>query len=282
MTCETEDTLEFSPFNDTDMPRVRQMILSNEVAEQGMDTRVIDAYRQGVSVITQRHRFAGMQPKIGTDSSCHYVKITTYGQSRDFTQYQNSPIFIDQDKFDTLSFMDNPEVYYPIILNDGPQQQEEAQIEPLTIPFKKEEYFEKYKVHDFHGNLEDGNESHLLGRGNNRIQQFVPYKTSIEINPFIDEGSQEIGGIVYDGYASFSEVKLEPFNDTVVEEIVKQVESDNTEFLLALQALDYDLSEDLRETFDRKSATAGTSVYGPNQARYGTDSIAFGGLMRGS
>lgn len=282
MTCKNEDGLEFSPFNDTDQPRIQQMILSNEVAEQGMDTRVIDAYRQGVSIRTPRHRFAGMQPKIGTDSSCHYTKIVTYGQARDFTQYNNSSIFTDKDKFETLAYLDNPEVFYPILLNGGPQNTEESQIEPLTIPFKKNEYFENYKPHAFRGSLEDGNASPILGAGNNRIQQFVPYQTDATSDLFVDEGSEEIGGIIYDGYASFAEVALKPFDDTVDEEIVKQVFSQDTAFLNALKALDYDLSEDIRESFDRKSAAAGSSVYGPNQARYGTDSIAYVGLLRGS
>lgn len=291
--CENEDNQSSTPFNDTDQPRVQQSVIGFDLAEQGMDTRAIDPYRQGVSIRTNKHRFAGMQPKIGTDSPCHFAKVVTYGQTTSFSQMFSDVKFTDKNGvFDTVGYMRNPGSYEPILFNDGLQENFEAQMEPLTIPYKMSNIadFGPYIQRSFHGNLEDGNESVILGRGNSKIEQFVYYKNSSTKDPFLDEGEVNIGQgssqetIHIDGFLSFEQRLIVPFNDTEDEEIIKQLTniSASPDMLQALQRLDYDLSEDIRGTFVRKSATAGYSSYGPQAARYGTDSIAYSNLVRGS
>lgn len=289
--CENEDNLSSTPFNDTDEPRVQQHIIGFDLAEQGMDTRAIDPYRQGVEIRTAKHRFAGMQPKIGTDSPCHYAKVVTYGQTLSFTQFQNDVKFTDKiGVFDTVGYMNNPIAYEPIIFNDGPQENIEAQMEPLTIPYRMSNMSDSgpYIQRAFHGNIEDGNESVHLGKGNHRIEQFISYKDSAVKDFFLDEGELNIGlgnsidSIHVDGFVSFAERVVLPYNDLEDEEIVKQIQTTDSDMISALKALDYDLSEDIRGSFVRKSATAGISCYGPQAARYGTDSIAFANLVRGS
>ena len=54
------------------------------------------------------------------------------------------------------------------------------------------------------------------------------------------------------------------------------------DFIAKLKLLHIELDDDIRETYTQKSATAGYSVYGPQQSLYGTDSIAFTGWLRGS
>ena len=79
----------------------------------------------------------------------------------------------------------------------------------------------------------------------------------------------------------------DPFDDTENEEIVKQLNVNantisNQTFLSRLELLDINLDEDIRQTYTQKSATAGYTVYGPKQGRYGTDSVTYAGWSRGS
>jgi len=160
----------------------------------------------------------------------------------------------------------------------------------LTIPSKMSNMSDSgpYVQRAFHGNIEDGNESVHLGKGNHRIEQFISYKDSRIKDFFLDEGELNIGSgspsesIHVDGFVCFSEKIIVPFNDLEDEEIVKQIQTTNAEMIAVLKSLDYDLSEDIRGSFTRKSATAGISSYGPQAARYGTDSIAYANLVRGS
>lgn len=205
--CENEDNLSSTPFNDTDEPRVQQSIIGFDLAEQGMDTRAIDPYRQGVSIRTAKHRFAGMQPKIGTDSPCHYAKVVTYGQTVSFTQFQDDVKFTDKiGVFDTVGYMNNPIAYEPIIFNDGLQENIEAQMEPLTIPSKMSNMSDSgpYIQRSVHGTLEDGNKSVHLERGNSRIQQFIDYQVSTSREPFLDEGDQYFGSRFMANVADFT------------------------------------------------------------------------------
>ena len=50
--------------------------------------------------------------------------------------------------------------------------------------------------------------------------------------------------------------------------------------VLSSQYSNLDLDEDMFQTFEKRSATAGFQFETYNNAKYGTDSIAFGGLRR--
>jgi len=283
MICEAEDTQDSTPFNDTNQPSEQQSVAKFTLAKQGIDTNPVDPYRQGVSIKTSKHKYIGMQPKIGTNSECHYVDVITFGQQNDFTRDTRSSLFVDKIDFDTVGFMNSPDAYYPILLNEGPQQGKIASLQPLTIPYKSDGTFtSQYEARGFHGNLEDGNPSVILGEGNSRTRQFLDYEPSPVPDFFLDEGSEDIGGILVEGFVPIIKTSLSAYNDTLDEEIVKQVRTTNEEMLAALKLLDYDLSEDIRGSFTQKSAPAGSDVYGPGQSRYGTDSIAYSGTYRGS
>ena len=92
--------------------------------------------------------------------------------------------------------------------------------------------------------------------------------------------------IVVEGYVDFTSTIIEPFNDLDDEKVVDQLgladTSQNALFISVLKKLDINLDEDVRQTYTQKSATAGYTIYGPNQARYGTDSVAYVGWSRGS
>lgn len=284
----TDDHNVYTPFNDTDQPRVERLVLEAEVTEDGMDTSAFDAFRQGVSMRTPHHRFGSTQPKLWSGNPCHNTSVLTYGQTKDFITYTGNRVFEETQKFDPVEFLEDQ--YYPLPLqfNEGLQQSEEARIEPLTLPsVGLNSTTSRWNVHGVHGSLEDGNSDNLPWGGNTRIEQFIPYDFPTEIDPFLEEGEYYFATaemmVRVDGYVWEGQRKMEAFNDTEDESIVReQIPSISSEMLDAVLDLDYDLSEDIRGQFGRRSATAGTYSYGPYASRYGTDSIAFNNLIRGA
>lgn len=287
MSTNTNNDLEFTPFNDTDQPRVEQLVLAHRNTKDGLDTSLIDPYRQGVSVRTNRHRYLGMQPKIGSGNPQHFTNTVTIGQPRDFTQFENDRKFSETPAFNPVQYITDPDSYpYPLQFNDGLQQSETATMEPLTLPSFKpgSAPTSAYQTYGFHGSLEDGNESVHLGKGNSRIEQFVDYDLSPRVSvPFLDEGEEYFASVRIEGFVCESIAQIEPYSDIEDEEIIRQLSTNDTDFLEAVRSLDFDLSEDIRGTFRKKSASAGISyVYGQKAGQYGTDSVAFANLVRGT
>jgi hypothetical protein len=293
--------LEFFPFDDSDPleTKIQAITLSSTPTSGGMDTSATDGLRQGVEILNGRHLFKSNQPKIWAGNFEHATRITTFGQFRSWTEYQNSITWNDNIiEFDPVFFIaiggkDN--YPYPLYFNNGPQQGEEAAIEPLTIPFRLDQFKIEgaYPIHRPKGNIEDGNTDFALPYANSRTFQFIPYNPAITQNPFLDAGQQYIGlgpivdDIIIEGYVDYVRRVIEPFDDTEDEEIVKQLEIDTStvdgqDFIAQLKLLSIELDEDIRGDYTQKSAAAGYDVYGPEQARYGTDSVAYVGWMRGS
>lgn len=293
--------LEYHPFNDTtDKGRFIATALYNQTGN-GINTSGIDDLRQGVEIRTLKHVFGSNQPKIWSGNIHHYTRVTTYGQFRSWTEYQNSITYDDLViPFSATLYIESQKnginTYpYPIYFNNGPQQSEEAAVEPLTHPFRLENsYIEgAYPARRPKGNIEDGNPTQAIPQSNNRILQFIEYAAPLTPDPFLDAGQQYIGDgpveddIIIDGYVLFTQRLGDPFNDTEDEEIVKQLAVDSATsgslaYLGALKQLNIELDDDIRETYTQKSAPAGYTVYGPDQSRYGTDSVAFVGWLRGS
>jgi hypothetical protein len=86
--------------------------------------------------------------------------------------------------------------------------------------------------------------------------------------------------IITPGFISSQHSLMNPFSDTSDEKIVDQLQTTNSEFISVLENLDINMDEDIRQTFNQKSATAGGDVYGGSSARAGTDSIAFRNRIR--
>lgn len=277
---------QFFPFQDTDAPRVQKAVQNFVSATQGYDTTVFDVYRQGVSIRTSKHLYSTTQPKIWAGNLNHAVRIVTIGQARDFTEFENSPKFEELPEFNPQWYIEDQTYPFPIVFNNGPQQEEEAIIEPFSIPFRKADSFGNFVPRTPKANLEDGNNFENYDGGSTRVQQFIEYNQPRTPRFFLDEGVEYFGpvtnAVMIEGYVAFIQRDADPFDDTRDERIVEQISTSDATFISRLKELDFDLSEDIRGTFDKKSATAGGDVYGPDSARYGTDSIAYRGLIRGA
>lgn len=286
----------FTPFDDSqDQNRFIVAAISKQT-KNGMDTSAFDAWRQGVELTQSKFVYGSSQPKFWVGNTKGYGNLITYGQARSWTEYENTT------SFDDLTIPFNPVLFItlgqnypvPIYFNDGPMEEEEAIIEPFTIPFRKDPVAGFDPPRQIHGSLEDGNsrDPYNFGRNTNRISSFIPYDPPLTQEPFLDAGQEYVGvtlqnSIVIEGFVPFIQRESEPFNDTRDEEIVKEItltlnNVNDIQFLAALNSLKFDLEDDIRDSFFQKSAPCGNDVYGTNQAIYGTDSIAYVGLNRGS
>lgn len=290
---------EFFPFNDTDpfAGIILQTFNSSGAvtsvsSSRGYDTSEIDRFRQGVEIKTSRHVFESVQGKIWAGNLNHFVSVRTIGQARSFTEFENTPIFDDQTrKFDPVLYIEaqlfGVQYPFPIIFNNGPQQEEEASIEPLSIQYRKASNEGRYPAHSVKGSLEDGNNFDSENLASSRVQQFIDFTPPNEPRFFLDEGQQYIGthvtaSIIIEGFTPLTQREIIPYDETRDERIVNRIQTSNAAFISVLKALYFDLDGDIREDFDKKSATAGNDVYGPDAALAGTDSIAFVGRTRGA
>jgi hypothetical protein len=196
--------------------------------------------------------------------------------------------------FDPVQYINSGKNYpFPIYFNNGPMQEEEAIIEPFTIPYRKDYIWGANPPRGVHAELEDGNNFADPKKGSSFIKQFIDYNPPLDPYYFLDDGQQYFGtsvtsSVIINGYSPILIRNIDPFNDTNDEKIVAQISSSlddtiaNMDFIAQLKLLHIELDDDIRETYTQKSATAGYSVHGPQQSLYGTDSIAFTGWLRGS
>jgi hypothetical protein len=286
------DGTEFFPFDDSRSAATKRAGQESSVSRDPMDTRGFDAFRQGVEITTEPYRFAGPGPKIWAGNIKGYSKVRTIGQSVSFTDFENSIAWEELPRFNPVSFIQLGDAYpRPIVFNEGPQQNKEAGVQPLTIPFRSPESHVEFveNAHAIRGNVEDGNSDNRKQNGaNSRIEQFIDLKESTDLVPFLDDGVEYFGtliptSIVVPAFLNDGDATITPFDDVGDEQLVNQLNTSDTTFLTVLRSSSsINLDEDLRQTHGIRSATAGADVYGPSQGRYGTDSVAFAGYFRGS
>lgn len=269
----------------------------------GMNTTAFDKLRQGVEMRLPKHVYGGTQPKLWAGNLLQRPRtFLPYGEARTWTEYENTTEYYDNTiPFNPVQYIqsqnNNINTYpFPIYFNDGPQEGQEAIMEPLTIPFRAATSYVEgaFPARRPKGNLEDGNPTPDIPQSNNRVYQFIEYNSPLTPDPYLDAGQEYIGAgsiedaIIREGYVDFVLRLGDPFNDREkVISIVKElyIETSTPEgqaFASAILKLDIGLDDDIRGSYTQKSATAGYDVYGPGQARYGTDSIAYSGWGRGS
>jgi hypothetical protein len=286
---ENIDTNVFTPFNDSNPFHGfvnPNPILSNSLS-RGYDTREIDLYRQGIELRTSKHVYGSTQPKLWSGNLEHIIIIRTIGQARSFTEYENSPVFEEKPRFNPVQYIEDDNYPLPITFNEGPQQEEEAIIEPLPIPFRRADNQGKFPARGVKASLEDGNNFDNEDGSTTRVEQFYNFTQPEEPRFFLDEGQQYIGdsveeAIVVEGYTPIIQRNIAPFDETKDESIVASIRTTDPDFISVLKKLNFDLDGDITEEFDKKSMTAGYDVYGTNGAKYGTDSIAYIGRILGA
>lgn len=280
-----ENLGKYTPFNDTDQPRTEQFRIAKHVAKDGIDTSPYDPYRQGVEIRNNRQRFIGMMPKMWAGNSCHAIQPSAIGQPRDFVEFTDKTEFDDlMIRFDPVRYITDSHYPLPILFNEGPQQEEIASMEPFIIPFRKHDTYSNYFPRAPRGTVELGGNTHDLGHGRfgtEALEQFS-YLSPSQPNPFLDEGEYFFGNVKIDGYVEPDQRETLPFDDTVDDYLVQQVSSLDVDLIETLKRMRLNLDNDIRGVYRKRSTSAGYSVYGPQAAVYGTDSVAYMGMVRGS
>lgn len=298
---------EFIPFDDARESNRYLTVATIEQSGSGMDTTGFDVWRQGVELTMPKYLYGGMVAKIWAGNLNHYTKIITYGQARSWTEYTELKYHDDElVPFNPTNWITDPENFHtPLYFNEGPQQEEEAIIEPFTFPFRKDPLVGVLPPRSIKAYLEDGN--NFLGEaGNNKISQFIDYDQPLDSRFFLDSGEEYIGPIkapgevatvalpqkagktiMIEGHIPLIVRNNQPFNDTNDEEIVKQltittVSNNDSTFLSELKKLNIELDDEIRGEYNLRSASAGHFVYGPNMNRVNTDSVSYVGMIRGS
>lgn len=281
------------PFDDSRQVTRRVPMSTSNPA---MDTLETDPYRMGVELRNFGDVYGSTQPKIWggafdqTGSLTHEQDITTFGQAVSFTSFFNTPAFNESPKFNPVAYILLANTYpMPIIFNDGPQAQQEAIIEPLTIPQRFDNIDSHDVAHASRGSLEDGSDLDGRGRGTALFEQFIEYNVPTSPRPWLDQGEERVGdnanksiAIVRPGYLTQVQRIAFPWTDQTNGYLQSQIKGfSDTTMSGALQKLSINNDQDLRP-IGKRSASAGSTVYGPGQARTGTDSLAFLGKIRGS
>lgn len=184
---------EFTPFNDTDGPRIQQAVLEFNNVVSGYDTTVVDRFRQGVNLTLPRYVYQSLQPKVWTGRLDHQARVVTIGQARSFTEFEDSTIFEEQPEFNPVWYIEDPNYPFPIVFNNGPQQEEEAIIEPFTIPMRKNTNIGPFYPRSVKGSVEDGNSFDNLDGSSNFVEQFIDYDAPLDPRFFLDEGQGYFG-----------------------------------------------------------------------------------------
>lgn len=283
----------FTPFDESKAGKIQRAAAETTTAvRNGINTRGVDEFRQGIELTTQAHRLKGLGAKIWAGNTEGFVTIRTFGQAPSFSEYEGSIAFEELPKFNPVGYIQSGPAYpLPIIFNNGPQQNKETSLQPFVIPFRSafDDIDGPEKPRSVKASLEDGNQDgRFISGRTSRIEQFVSYIPA-SLEPFLDEGDERIGdtedgSILIEGYVWSGENYIIPFDDTRMHAIVTQLNTTDADIIRVLTSVDsqMNLDEDMREVNGRASATAGNMVYGGSSARYGTDSIAYAGLVRGS
>lgn len=284
---------EFVAFDESGKSRITaasNVTLSTTGSDPGIDTREIDAYRQGVEITTNTHRFTGTGAKVWSGHLKGYTKAQTIGQSVSFTEFEGTRVFEETLSYDPLSYVSSSEeVYFGNTIDDMPVENLEAIMMPFTITNRSglNKGIDPQNIRGVRGNLEDGNESYNgINTNNSKIEQFITFNDP-KANGFFDDLTHSY--LVTDSTENKIE-RLEgntviiPFNDLSSKTITSKVNTTNSSFITLLNSasMDINLDEDIRQTYNRASATAGYSVYSANGSEIGTDSIAFNGFFKGN
>lgn len=250
----------------------------------------------------------------------HQSPFITYGQALDFIQYTDNAAFNDshlgvdgtllgpgnnripktaQYLIDvgliTEGYLENNNIF-PIYMNGGPQFYEEAIIEPFIIPERLNTNESPQELsRGVFAFLEGGNQGDERRFGTNMVEQRIYRDEPAVVRPYLEYGADYIlvtgsnGKVIDTIHIKPSAVpdqtfnpKIKPWKDEPKGQYFPVLT--NTMDLLniivngELYTDGYEASDFEFQTRDQKSSCAGFT-YG--NGLYGTDSIAFGGLLRG-
>lgn len=250
---------------------------STDSSRSGIDTTMIDGFRQGVEITLTKHYTSGTA-KIYAGEQGHVVRQNNVGLTRTFVLPDVG--FTDMQTFDAAAYVSTSNTSYPIIIGDGEQQIGrngvlDGIIEPLTIRAKVG-FFSidvPFEAHDVRGTFGGGNSNQF---GASEQVLFIDYvDQSTDAKEFVDLVDMFEGKVPLNGYFNVEQVQLLPFSDE--SRTAQSISSaHDASMQSALTAMVSGSTENFIQQ-NQRSASAGW-YYDNGTSPRGTDSIAFGGL----
>jgi len=238
--------------------------------ENSIDTSKILRFRQGISVQLQDQKYSeALTPKISSGQQRgkqpdHYIEEREFGQPK---YHLDDKKYLDiNGRFDPIAFLGgNWAIQYPIVFHESlvDPARFDGVIEPLTIrnTIGNLSIDSPFHPHSFRGDLQAGNTSREFG--SSVITGDITTLEAEVSDPFFD-AQEKILEVAVPGYNSDVAKIQNAFNDHE-----GQVANDelNTSYDRNRQRYDH----------NTKSSVSGF-IYGNNPE--GTDSLAFGGLLK--
>lgn len=265
-----------------------------------MDTRDIDALRQGVSMLTNRHRYAGVQPKIWVgDLSHEHVQLTFgienlwrgYSAFDDLRRGYNINDIINH--ITSGSTVPVTTAFASASDDDGEIEMFNGVIEPLDLRTSLPQHTPFKTDHAVRGEFAEGS------RGDPILQYRFLDTTNLDI-PYIEVGIQQTqwsgSYVATTGInsgstvsrpellkpsvsASVEDARVDPFDDSIAltPVVPKSYITSSRDNFIDVLSNRLSGSTDVFELERKISAGAGIIFH---DSRYGMDSLAFGGLKR--
>jgi hypothetical protein len=253
----------------------------------GINTSAIDKFRQGVFVKTDKHRSDGVLLGVATTRNLnHQIEPNLLGQEGGTFALEDTA-FVDREKWDAKLFVESTNKEIFSAKREGPFSFDGV-LEPLEIrritTFDSPDSVEApFFAHSVKGNLQGGNEDE--NSASEMVIQFIELEQPTEEVPWIDStdsiGEDPQATIKIPGVTSNEKHKIAAFNDSRNETLFSGAPGDNRvtnsdTVNVALRSMTGSIDQDLRPAGHKSSAAGFT--YDNNGP--GTDSLAFGGLIR--
>lgn len=278
-------------FDDSGFRDLKQKISVSSVNKDGMNSSPIDVFRQGSEITQTKYRFMSAAPKLWAGNIKHWIEPNRIGQDVDFTHFDE-----DIDYKEKQSTKWNPVAHLYdtgnnfLLFNDGQQQQFRSSIDPFYIYGKKPSIEDakdpitgpKRVVTETIQQLVRQNSNNISLLENSRPRFDEQGSGQLEVMPLAS-----FKPIAKKGWSDATTPLDIPFHDEISTSessnpLIKQLTNPPNDIISALiKNSNLDLDEMLEGDFELRSATAGFVYSDRNSSRNGTDSIAFGGLVRG-
>jgi hypothetical protein len=281
-----------------------------------MDTAAIDEFRQGVSILTNKHKYSSMLFKLSSGQQRknghpdHYVEQREFGQPKAhldgmaFNDIEGKFVPYVWDVPGDIQIINNTDTQqYPVVYveNIVDPSRFDGVIEPLTIRYAvtNNAIDSPFHAHDIRGDIMGGNGNQFQGAdliiNDIKLKENIKQDTQkhvddargggaspiINDNPFYDANERtEKDGVVVPkpGFVSDTRNADITFND-IQRTIAVVIPGDDPTVTTDDVMIEIDQASGRQRYTDLiKSAQSGFVYFGNSEA--GTDSLAFGGLTR--
>jgi hypothetical protein len=272
------------PFNDTTASKTHWSEVEISYAA-GTDTTSFDRFRQGVELTMPRYYYEGTV-KIHSGEEEHEIKQCTFGQSK--IRISPYPRFEEVDNWNPVTYVQwdhyiSQETLlrtynntFPVVVGDIDRYEflnGDGALEPLALREKSNNYSIDipFFAHDIKAAFLEGNVNYLLSH-DLIVNKYTPEDEISAINYFDSVDTAQGGGII-EGYVSPEIAFNGPVRDNKQSTGIKLSVNMSNQMVDALRLMSP--PDDAYASSDQIVMTSG---FVHDFSRFGTDSIAFGGM----